>query len=263
MGCTNSKDNANAVVNKQQPSAAPTAVEMNGHNNAVVVTQQGSFDLNSSNPSKDNAASYELAVPPVAAAPSSPARQQKKLEEACFGAGCYWGTEKYFKYKFMEQFEHLGSIVGGKVGFMGPVDAPANPSYREVCSGTTNHVEVYHFQYSGGPAQYEALVRYFFQFHDPTTKNRQGNDKGTQYASVIYTYSDEQREIATRVKEELQALIDCGKLKPYSTKVVETDIRDSTIFYPAHDEHQDYLTVNPSGYCNHRIRFKEWPTLDF
>eukprot|EP01033_Poteriospumella_lacustris_P004287 gene4287-3060_t len=263
MGCTNSKESTNAVVNKQ-PSSVPTAVEINkGHNNAVVATQEASFDLNSSNPSKDLPSTQEYYSAPAVAAPSSPTKQQKKLEEACFGAGCYWGTEKYFKYKFMEQFEHLGSIVGGKVGFMGPVDAPANPSYREVCSGTTNHVEVYHFQYSGGSAQYEALVRYFFQFHDPTTLNRQGNDKGTQYASVIYTYSDEQREIASRVKEELQGLIDCGKLKPYSSKVVETDIRDSTIFYPAHDEHQDYLTINPTGYCNHRIRFKEWPTLEF
>ena len=95
---------------------------------------------------------------------------------ACFGAGCYWGTEKYFKKQFPEQITH------GKVGFMGPQSAPPNPSYQAVCSGTTGHVEVYNFKYTGGNEAYEAITRFFFQFHDPTTKDRQGNDQGTQYA---------------------------------------------------------------------------------
>jgi len=181
-------------------------------------------------------------------------------EKACFGAGCYWGTEKYFRYNFQKKFPKLGKISKGAVGFMGPESAPENPSYRQVCNGDTGHVEVYNFEYYGGNEYFEALVRYFFQFHDPTTLNRQGNDRGTQYASVIYCYTDDQYEIATKVKKELQHLVSIKRLgKVYQSSTVATDIRRSTIFYPAHEEHQDYLTINPNGYCNHRMRFNDWP----
>jgi peptide-methionine (S)-S-oxide reductase len=146
---------------------------------------------------------------------------------------------------------------------MGPDGAPENPTYRQVCNGDSGHVEVFYLEYQGGPKYYEELVKFFFQFHDPTTMNRQGNDRGTQYASVIYCYTNEQYEIALRVKGYLQDLLNSRKLgsKVYSSSTVTTDIRQSTIFYPAHDEHQDYLTVNPNGYCNHRIRFQEWPSV--
>lgn len=185
-----------------------------------------------------------------------------ETETACFGAGCYWGTEKYIRYDFMKKYgTFLGKVVSGAVGFMGPENAPQNPTYQQVCSGETGHVEVYQFDYTGGAACYEELVRFFFQFHDPTTANRQGNDRGTQYASVIYCSSDEQFEIATKVKQELQKLIDTKKITQYAEQTVATDIRKSTKFYPAHDEHQDYLNINPNGYCNHRIRFKQWPSL--
>jgi len=183
------------------------------------------------------------------------------LEKACFGAGCYWGTEKFFKYNFSKKFPELGAIVNGTVGFMGPKDAPANPTYREVCSGATGHVEVFQFEYSGGDEYYEQIVRFFFQFHDPTTPDRQGNDKGTQYASVIYCYTEKQLKIATQVKEELQNLLDERRLRCYKDNTVTTDIRMHSIFYPAHDEHQDYLAVNPNGYCNHKIRFEDWPSM--
>lgn len=96
---------------------------------------------------------------------------------ACFGAGCYWGTEKYFKKEFKKYFPNKGEVTWGKVGFMGPTTAKANPSYREVCSGSTGHVEVYNFKFTGGNEAYEALTRFFFQFHDPTTLNSQGNDQ--------------------------------------------------------------------------------------
>lgn len=183
------------------------------------------------------------------------------VERACFGAGCYWGTEKYIRHNFQKKFPKLGNIMKGAVGFMGPENAPANPTYRQVCNGDTGHVEVYDFEFSGGPAYYEELVKFFFQFHDPTTFNRQGNDRGSQYASVIYCYSDQQVEIATKVKNELQDLLNKRKLvKVYETSIVKTEIRRSTKFYPAHEEHQDYLTINPNGYCNHRLRFTEWPS---
>lgn len=92
------------------------------------------------------------------------------LDTACFGAGCYWGTEKYFRTEFNKL--HPNTIVNGCVGFIGPKDAAPNPTYTEVCTGETGHVEVYKFQYSGGIKMYEKIVRFFFQFHDPTTHNK-------------------------------------------------------------------------------------------
>ncbi len=177
---------------------------------------------------------------------------------ACFGAGCYWGTEKYFRYDFPKLHKN-GSVYATAVGFMGPKHAKRNPSYREVCSGRTGHVEVFDFAFSGGAEYYSQLVHYFFQFHDPTTLNRQGNDKGTQYASVIYCYDQQQFEIATRVKHKLQQLLNEQKLNCYSNNIVDTDIRMCTTFYPADEEHQNYLMENPGGYCNHRLRFTHWP----
>ena len=89
---------------------------------------------------------------------------------ACFGAGCYWGTEKYFRQEFCKI--HSNAVTNGFVGFIGPSDAPKNPTYKDVCSGQTGHVEVYRFDFEGGSEMYENLVRYFFQFHDPTTMNK-------------------------------------------------------------------------------------------
>eukprot|EP01032_Pedospumella_encystans_P028825 gene28825-32555_t len=182
-------------------------------------------------------------------------------KRACFGAGCYWGTEKFFYHDFGKK-NQTGAITDGQVGFMGPNEAIKDPTYAEVKAGFTSHVEVFEFEFSGGRAYYEALVRFFFQFHDPTTLKRQGNDVGTQYASVIFCYDQAQFDIATKVKEELQQLVTAGKITCFEGKTVTTDIRRATTFYSAHKEHQDYLTVNPSGYCNHRIRFPAWPSLD-
>jgi peptide-methionine (S)-S-oxide reductase len=95
-------------------------------------------------------------------------------------------------------------------------------------------------------------------FHDPTTKNRQGNDAGTQYASVIFVNDDVQKQIAEEVTAELQQAVNDGKVK-YEGKTVETAIVPMQKYYPAHEEHQEYLMKNPYGYCNHRFRFKEWP----
>ena len=181
------------------------------------------------------------------------------------GAGCYWGTEKFIKDVFPKRSENPeGSIITGKVGFMGPKSAPANPSYKDVCTGKTNHVEVYDVTFTGGAAYFEAMIKFFFMFHDPTTMNRQGNDSGTQYASVIYCYNQEQFEIATRVKEELQNLINKKMLKSaYSSFRVTTSIRMvEAPFFEAHAEHQAYLQNNPSGYCNHGFKFRTWPDLN-
>lgn len=145
------------------------------------------------------------------------------------------------------------------LGFMGPKNAKANPTYKEVCEGTTGHVEVFHFTYKGGEEMYEQIVRFFFQFHDPTTLNKQKNDKGTQYASVIYYADAKQLAIATRVRDELQTLISNGKITCFAESKVTTAILPATVFFVAEEEHQEYLSKNPKGYCNHRVRFPEWP----
>ena len=177
------------------------------------------------------------------------------------GAGCYWGTEKYVVRDFQKLFP--GSIASASVGFMSPHDtAKSNPSYAEVCTGTTGHVEVLNVELNDPSAHLEELVKFFFMFHDPTTMNRQGNDVGTQYASVLFCSDEEQIAVATKVKQELQKAMDDGIITGYSNAKVETAIVPYTIFYPAHEEHQQYLEKNPSGYCNHRFRFKEWPVLN-
>jgi peptide-methionine (S)-S-oxide reductase len=180
------------------------------------------------------------------------------------GAGCYWGTEKFMKDVFPKRSDNpTGSIISGKVGFMGPKNAPANPSYKDVCTGKTKHVEVYDVEFTGGAAYFEAMIKFFFMFHDPTTFNRQGNDTGTQYASVIYCYNKEEFDIATKVKDELQELINKKMLKnAYSSFRVTTSVRMvEAPFFEAHKEHQDYLAQNPNGYCNHGFKFKKWPEL--
>mmetsp|Transcript_12125 Transcript_12125/g.18779 ORF Transcript_12125/g.18779 Transcript_12125/m.18779 type:complete len:198 (-) Transcript_12125:12-605(-) len=188
------------------------------------------------------------------------------------GAGCYWGTEKYIKMDFQKKFP--GSVKSTKVGFMNPdPDGMANPSYREVCSGSTGHVEVLQLELQDPDKHYEEVLKFFFQFHDPTTMNRQGNDVGTQYASYIFTNGDDQLKIAKRVKEELQTLMNqkkvnyggvggiLGKMGMGKAKVT-TQISPTTTFYEATNDHQEYLMKNPRGYCNHRIRFHEWPELN-
>ena len=89
---------------------------------------------------------------------------------AIFGAGCYWGTEKYFRKDFCKKYPD--TISNGVVGFIGPADSPKNPSYKDVCTGETGHVESFKFEYEGGADMYENLVRFFFQFHDPTVLNK-------------------------------------------------------------------------------------------
>ena len=177
----------------------------------------------------------------------------------CCGAGCYWGTEKFLKYDFGKKENAKGSITKGFVGYMGPRSAPPNPTYEDVHTGTTGHVEVFACEFTGGVQYYEDLVRYFFQFHDPTTLDKQGHDSGTQYASVIYCYDDVQFRIATRIKAELQQQITNGAITSFAEKTVTTDIRMATTFYLAHENHQDYLKKHPRGYCNHKIYFENWP----
>jgi peptide-methionine (S)-S-oxide reductase len=165
----------------------------------------------------------------------------------------------YVKVDFGEKLKP-GSIKSGKVGFMTAIpNAAPNPSYREVCSGSTGYVEVYDCEFDGDETTYEEMVKHFYKFHDPTTMNRQGNDCGTQYASAIFCYDDKQMEIAKKVTEELEAHVKAGAIKLYQGNTVKTAITREAPFYAAEEDHQEYLEKNPWGYCNHGYRFKEWP----
>jgi len=184
------------------------------------------------------------------------------IENTCaLGAGCYWGTEKYVKKDFQKRFPD--SIKSAKVGFMSPdPNAMKDPSYRQVCSGQSGHVEVLLVELNDPDKHFQELMKFFYMFHDPTTLNRQGNDAGTQYASYVFTQGEEQARIASSVTSELQDLVDTKKITAYEGDKVSTKIGAANTFYEAHDEHQEYLSKNPNGYCNHRFRFKEWPELN-
>ncbi|KAL3945596.1 MAG: hypothetical protein SGBAC_000336 [Bacillariaceae sp.] len=176
------------------------------------------------------------------------------------GAGCYWGTEKFIVKDFQKRFPK--SIANAKVGFMSinPNNPLKNPSYKQVCRGNSGYIEVLNVKLNNPtPELFEALIRFFFTFHDPTTRDRQGNDWGSQYGSVIFCSDKEQVQIALKVKQQLQTLITEKKIKAFSQKEVSTGIVDYTRFIKAEAAHQNYLAKHPFGYCNHRIRFKNWP----
>ena len=157
------------------------------------------------------------------------------LETAIFGLGCFWGAER----KFWEMGDGIWVTAVGYAGGITP-----NPTYEEVCSGRTGHNEVVLVVYDPRKVSYEALLKTFWESHDPTQGMRQGNDVGTQYRSGIYVFSPAQRQAA----EESKAMYDRAlRQKGYGS--VTTEIRDAPPFYFAEDYHQQYLAKNPNGYC--------------
>jgi len=156
------------------------------------------------------------------------------MQQALFGLGCFWGAEK--------EFWEAPGVVSTAVGYA--AGSTPNPSYEEVCSGLTGHNEVVRVVYDPSVTDYEALLRVFWESHDPTQGMRQGNDVGTQYRSGIYTFSDEQRRAALASKEAYgKRLAEAGYAE------VSTEILDAPEFYFAEDYHQQYLAKNPHGYC--------------
>jgi peptide-methionine (S)-S-oxide reductase len=154
-------------------------------------------------------------------------------ELATLGGGCFWCLEAVFK-----DLRGVQSVTSGYAG--GHV---ANPTYKQVCTGTTGHAEVVQVRFDPNEITYGDLLRVFFAIHDPTTKDRQGNDVGPQYRSIILTHSDAQRHTAEAVMRELAQ----DKLwrDPLTTEIKPLDT-----FYPAEAEHHDYFARNPwSGYC--------------
>jgi len=156
------------------------------------------------------------------------------LEKATFGSGCFWCTEAIF-----ENLNGVTSVVSGYAG--GHVD---NPTYEEVCTGTTGHAEVTQITYDPKIITYDELLEVFWKTHDPTTLNRQGNDVGTQYRSGIYWTSDAQRDAALASKAAYQKALDVRGFPAITTEIIKADE-----FFFAEDYHQQYLAKNPGGYC--------------
>ncbi len=156
------------------------------------------------------------------------------LETAIFGLGCFWGAER--------AFWRLPGVYTTAVGYAG--GHTPNPTYEEVCSGSTGHAEAVLVVYDPKLVSYDTLLKTFWESHDPTQGMRQGNDVGTQYRSAIYATSPEQRRQAEASRDAYQkALAAAGR------GTITTEIRDAPPFYYAEDYHQQYLAKNPGGYC--------------
>jgi peptide-methionine (S)-S-oxide reductase len=156
------------------------------------------------------------------------------LELALFGLGCFWGAER----KFWEAEGVHSTAVGYAAGFT------PNPSYREVCSGQTGHNEVVRVVFDPARISYDALLKIFWESHDPTQGMQQGNDVGTQYRSGIYACTPAQREAALASRTLFQK-----RLSEAGYGRITTEIEDAPEFYYAEDYHQQYLAKNPGGYC--------------
>jgi peptide methionine sulfoxide reductase msrA/msrB len=158
-------------------------------------------------------------------------------EVAMFAGGCFWGVE--------ELVRKLPGVISTEVGYTG--GQWPQPTYERVSSGTTGHAESVRVVFDPRKLSYADLLRYFFRLHDPTTVNRQGNDRGTQYRSAIFVASDAQRKVAEQVRKEVDA---SGKWKA----PVVTEIVAASAWFPAEEYHQDYLQRNPNGYTCHYLR---------
>jgi peptide-methionine (S)-S-oxide reductase len=155
------------------------------------------------------------------------------LAKATLAGGCFWCTEAVY-----EQLKGVTAVTSGYIGGRVP-----NPSYKAVCSGVTGHAEAVEVEYDPAVVPYEKLLEIFFATHDPTTRNRQGADVGTQYRSAIFFHDEEQRRIA----EEVIRRLDAAGVFPGR---IVTEVVPATIFYPAEDYHQDYFANNPfQPYC--------------
>jgi peptide-methionine (S)-S-oxide reductase len=156
------------------------------------------------------------------------------MEQAMFSMGCFWGVER--------KFWQLPGVWLTMVGYAGGYTP--NPTYQEICTGQTGHAEVVRLIFDPAEVSYEALLRQFWEGHDPTQHMRQGNDVGTQYRSVIYTYSDAQRAAAEATRAGF-----APRLEAAGFGAIRTEILPAPTFYFAEDYHQQYLAKNPQGYC--------------
>ena len=160
-----------------------------------------------------------------------------KTDTAIFAGGCFWGMQEILR--------QIPGVTKTTVGYTG--GTVPNPTYELVCSHTTGHAEAVQIIFDPSKVSYEKLLDFFFRMHDPTTKNQQHNDVGSQYRSAIFYTSDEQRQAAERIKMQVD------KSGKWSRPIV-TEITKASAFYPAEDYHQDYLQKNPGGYNCHYLR---------
>jgi len=158
---------------------------------------------------------------------------QQDSQTATLAGGCFWCLEAVF-----DNLQGVTDVVSGYAG-----GTTVNPTYRQVCAGTTGHAEVVQIQFDPDVISYKDLLEVFFSIHDPTTLNRQGADVGEQYRSAIFYHSPEQKQVAEQVIREL------SEEKIWKDPIV-TEVTSITTFYPAEDYHQEYFANNPEqGYC--------------
>ncbi len=178
----------------------------------------------------------EMPVPELHAVLGTPLKGPfpEGMQTAIFGLGCFWGAERIFW--------QLPGVYTTAVGYAGGYTP--NPSYEEVCSGSTGHTEAVLVVFDPSKIAYEELLRAFWEGHDPTQGMRQGNDIGTQYRSAIYLTDPSQRAVAEASRDMYAA-----QLKGAGHGEITTEIADAGPFYYAEDYHQQYLHKNPGGYC--------------
>lgn len=174
---------------------------------------------------------------PSAKAETAASSGTPKRETAVVAGGCFWGMEEIIR--------KIPGVLETKVGYTG--GTVKNPTYKQVCTGTTGHAEAVQIVFDPGLISYEKVLDFFFRMHDPTTLNQQHNDRGTQYRSAIFYENAEQKQIAERVKERFQG---SGRFK----KPIVTEITPAQEFYSAEDYHQKYLIKNPGGYTCHVLQ---------
>jgi peptide-methionine (S)-S-oxide reductase len=146
------------------------------------------------------------------------------MENATFAAGCFWGVE--------EKFSNIKGVIKTQVGYTG--GKTTNPTYKDVCTDKTGHAEAVQIQYNPDIVSYEQLLETFWNIHDPTQKNRQGPDIGSQYRSAIFYHNNKQKKLAEKSKEKIK------KSNKYKNRIV-TEIKPVSIFYKAEDYHQQYI----------------------
>lgn len=161
-------------------------------------------------------------------------RLPEGMEYAMFGLGCFWGAER--------KFWQLEGVHVTSVGYTAGDNE--HPTYQQVCSGISNHNEVVRLIFDPKQMSYQQLLEAFWQGHDPTQGDQQGNDVGTQYRSGIYTYSPEQAKLAEESKQHFQQVLTKAGLGGITTEIIS-----APTFYFAEDYHQQYLAKNPNGYC--------------
>jgi methionine-S-sulfoxide reductase len=161
-----------------------------------------------------------------------------KTEDAILAGGCFWGMEDLIR--------KMPGVMKTRVGYTG--GTTANPTYATVKTGTTNHAEAIKITFDPAKTSYEALLDFFFKMHDPTTVNRQGNDRGTSYRSAIFYLNEEQKTTAESVIKRW------NEAKRWPAPIV-TEVTKAEIFTDAEEYHQDYLEKNPGGYTCHYVRF--------